>query len=57
MERRKAASAKDYKRLGTSTEPDKARRRLEWLYGYATGFVLGSTADGFVCITGNKAAD
>ncbi len=41
MERRKAASAKDYKRLGTSTEPDKARRRLEWLYGYATGFVLG----------------
>ncbi len=41
MERRKAASAKDYKWLDTSTEPVKAIRRLEWLYGYATGFILG----------------
>ena len=41
MERRKAKSAKDNKRLGTSTEPGKARRRLEWPYGFATGFVLG----------------
>ncbi len=39
MEGRKAKS--DNKRLDTSTEPVKAIRRLEWPYGFATGFALG----------------